>query len=186
MWRVKGVVSESIKAEQFAFELNFSTSSGREPFSTNYPSITSLFTIQEWWEEMSGIVLNVAILEFVPWKVIIDAIRAKTCCLLSLHSGWANCYLVSEKEVWSGPYAVPTELVGEGARKTGGTYWTCTDNVTIKRNQFLLERMNHLSTVSYIYRVISIYQFPYWPSSSTTFEVRLLLCCPIHQLTIYL
>jgi len=57
--------------------------------------------------------------------------------------------LVSEKEVWSGPYAVPTELVGEGARKTGGTYWTCTDNVTIKRNQFLLECMNHLSTVSY-------------------------------------
>lgn len=29
---------------------------------------------------------------------------------------------MSEKEVWSGPYAVPTELVGEGARRTGGAY----------------------------------------------------------------
>ena len=68
-----------------------------QPFSTNYPSITSLFTIQEWWEEMSGIVLNIAILEFVPWKVIIDAIRAKTCCLLS---SICSCILVERIVIW--------------------------------------------------------------------------------------
>jgi len=79
MWCVKRLVSESIKAEQFASESNFSTSSGSHFLLTT----TSLSTIRGWWEEMSGIALNVAILEFVPWKVIIDAIRAKTCCLLS-------------------------------------------------------------------------------------------------------